>query len=372
MKVITARNVHQALPMALELLYDTGVRRDSRNGPVLQSPTPVTTVYERPCERVLFWTQRDANPFFHLYESLWMLAGRNDVAGPAKYAKQMTEYSDDGKTFHGAYGYRWRSHFGESVDVESGIGVHTLHRNVDQLSYIIKALKANKDDRRQVLAMWDATKDLGGSGKDLPCNLTCTFQVNPAGALDLTVFNRSNDIVWGCYGANAVHFSVLLEYVAAAVGVPVGRYYQVSVNWHGYLSTIEPIKSLPEHARFGSADPYQEGLCIAIPMMLDNDTRRWDGINNLLLLYADHDQLAGDDVQEAFAVEPFFMIAHRMLLAHQLWRTLPAPDRFNAALDVLGSAPQNVDWIRAGKEWIQRRHVRWANGKEINENLKQA
>ena len=51
-----------------------------------------------PCERVLLYPERNANPFFHLYESLWMLAGRNDVAGPARYAKNMNNYSDNGVT----------------------------------------------------------------------------------------------------------------------------------------------------------------------------------------------------------------------------------------------------------------------------------
>ncbi len=86
MNVISVRNVHEALPEALRFLRQTGVPRDSRNGAVLQAPCPVTTVYRRPDERVLFWPERDANPFFHFMESLWMLAGRNDVAWPADLA----------------------------------------------------------------------------------------------------------------------------------------------------------------------------------------------------------------------------------------------------------------------------------------------
>ena len=69
MKVLQVRNVHEALPRALQLLDREGIRRESRNGPVIQGP-PVATVYMHPWERVLFWPERDANPFFHLYESL--------------------------------------------------------------------------------------------------------------------------------------------------------------------------------------------------------------------------------------------------------------------------------------------------------------
>jgi hypothetical protein len=51
----------------------------------------------------------------------------------------------------------------------------------------------------------------------------------------MTVSNRSNDLIWGTYGANMVHFNLLLTYVAAAVGVPKGYYHQVSSNTHLYM-----------------------------------------------------------------------------------------------------------------------------------------
>ena len=82
MKVIRARNVHEALPEAVRYLALYGVEAESRNGKVLLAPEPVTTVYERPKERVLFWPQRDANPFFHFYEGLWMLDAPLALATP--------------------------------------------------------------------------------------------------------------------------------------------------------------------------------------------------------------------------------------------------------------------------------------------------
>src|SRR5688572_27389167 len=74
------------------------VRSPSRNGDVLMIQEPVMITYYRPLERVLFNPARDANPFSLLYESLFLLAGRNDVEPLAYYTKQFREYSDDGKT----------------------------------------------------------------------------------------------------------------------------------------------------------------------------------------------------------------------------------------------------------------------------------
>src|SRR4051812_45937933 len=82
--------------------------RPSRYGEVIQWEGPLTITYTSPTERVLFNAARDCNPFALLYESLWMLAGRNDVAPLAHYTRRFAEFSDDGKVLNDAYGYRWR------------------------------------------------------------------------------------------------------------------------------------------------------------------------------------------------------------------------------------------------------------------------
>jgi hypothetical protein len=58
----------------------------------------------------------------------------------------------------------------------------------------------------------------------------------------MTVTNRSNDAIWGCYGANSVHFSFLLEYVAFRIGLPIGVYRQFSNNFHAYLDVFSREK----------------------------------------------------------------------------------------------------------------------------------
>ena len=70
MKVIQARNVNDALVKGAQLMKSGGQAQASRAGGTLEYPEPVCTVYERPLERVLFDAVRDANPFFHLMESL--------------------------------------------------------------------------------------------------------------------------------------------------------------------------------------------------------------------------------------------------------------------------------------------------------------
>jgi hypothetical protein len=54
MQVIEVRNVHDALVRGMDLLHTEDFKNESRNGRVYQARTPVTTVYERSKERVLF------------------------------------------------------------------------------------------------------------------------------------------------------------------------------------------------------------------------------------------------------------------------------------------------------------------------------
>src|SRR6185369_9893998 len=96
-------------------------------------------------------------------------------------------------------------------------------------------LSRDKHNRQAVLQIWDATMDLDAQTKDKPCN-DLIFCRTDRGVLDITVCNRSNDIIWGAYGANAVQFSVLQEYLAARIGIPMGEYTQFSFNYHAYES----------------------------------------------------------------------------------------------------------------------------------------
>ncbi len=274
---IYARGVNEAYYIGLERLKEYGVEEDSRNGPVLVMPHPVITTYTHPNERVLF--QREtANPFFHFMEGLWMLAGRNDVEWISTYNKSFAQFSDDGKTFHGAYGFRWKHHFGSTWGGHGGSHFHEL----DQLERVIQLLQDNPKDRRAVLTMWDPLADLGSLKIDVPCNLSIAFRVNRTmvgtrhnhtfePCLDMTVFNRSNDIIWGAYGANAVHMSMLQEYVAGCLEIGIGQYHQVSNNYHAYKNILDELKDTPFGIR-RHHDPYKIGEVKPYPMVQAYET----------------------------------------------------------------------------------------------------
>lgn len=337
MRLIT-RNVDTAFRDLVTLLRDRGSRRTSRNGPVIALDEPILITYERPLERVLVNRVRDANPFFHLYHALWLLAGRDDVKAPAYYVKKYLDYSDDGETANGSYGKRWRRARDGATPTIGGQGHYTP---IDQFTELVDHLKNKPDSRRAVLQMWNVEDDLlkVDSSRDVCCN-TAVYVVVRGGKLEITVTNRSNDLVWGCLGEDYVTFSVLQEYLAARVGVPVGRYHHLANDLHAYESNWEPSKWLAdETSAFGFA---------SIPLV--QDQKQFD--KELI----DFVELNGDGTKTIVRPmdwkEPFLSsVAQPMLNAFHARKRRESPDRWLNAISA-------DDWRVAATNWFTNREAK--------------
>lgn len=359
MLVNKADTVSQALSNGLHYLRVGGIKQPSRVGDVIVSRMPVMTVYQNPLNRVLFSPIRDANPFFHVMEALWMLAGRDDLPWLTQFNKRFASYSDDGgQTQPGAYGYRWRNYFG-----------------YDQLETIITELKHNPQTRRAVLAMWDGgtrpTK-VGGDlyyneglgdlmsaiagSNDVPCNTHAYFDTID-GKLNMTVCCRSNDILWGAYGANAVHFSFLLEYVAAATGIPMGVYRQFSNNFHMYTNVVAEEHIMPLVRDVEASDRYLTGS-YASRTYVQPDLRR------VPLVAADEEPLAytlDTFFQHENVMDPSFSFGVRFMdtVAAPMYRAWQAhKDKdYRTAIEIAETVKAE-DWKIACVEWLQRRMLK--------------
>jgi len=323
MHTFTAVNVSDALWLVKQALETSGVEVDTRNGKALEFREPCAITYNNPCERVLFYPQRDANPVFHFMESLWMLAGREDLEWIQRYNKRMGTYSDNGKTLQGAYGYRWRNYFYK-----------------DQLDIAVHRLMTYENDRRTVLAMWDPEGDLRKDNgcKDHPCNTHIYFSVRD-NKLDMTVCNRSNDMIWGALGANAVHMSILQEYIAARIGAQVGIYTQFSNNLHAYVEVLEGLDGMtPDY------DSYATRMIKPSPLVDD------------ILTFDEELEWFMEDPEKprAYINSVFSEVAQPM---HRMWVAWKAKEIFQAmehSKDI-----KSDDWHLACYEWLERRKDKW-------------
>lgn len=356
-------------------------RTSSRNGDVLVIEEPVIVTYEKPLQRVLFNLARDCNCFFHLYESLWMLAGRNDVESLAYYNSQMRQFSDDFETLNGAYGYRWR--LGTRWHVESKLDSPKVFRyvasdDVDQLKILIGHLKENPNSRRAVLQMWNVEDDLLkiDSSKDVCCNTHIYFSirkicyevdtggVNPDGSfitggeevrfLDMTVCNRSNDMILGLLGANVVHFSFLQEYMANAIGVEVGVYNQFTNNLHVYVDKWEPAKWLQGYdpkIRTQHDDPIIDYASI----MQDDKHEfvKFDTNDEEVIEFVEINK-NGEDVTYTWKSEFLNSVAQPICAAFHCHKNRNYEET-NFYLNQIVSP----DWFTVAKNWITKRRISW-------------
>ncbi|MFT8357759.1 thymidylate synthase [Bifidobacterium aquikefiri] len=193
---------------------------------------------QHPTERCITVPGRRNDVFATIAETMWVLAGRNDLRYLSKYLKRAPLFSDDGLTWRGAYGPRLRNWEG-----------------VDQLNEIRKLIKKEEHTRRAVGVLFDPAHDFIDT-LDVPCNNWLHFLLRD-GRLLLNIALRSNDIIWGFSGINTFEWSVLHEMMAFWVNAEVGRETFFISSLHLYDDQIEKADHVLQS--FSGSTGYEDG-----------------------------------------------------------------------------------------------------------------
>lgn len=253
MKVFT--NLNSALIKLSQDILKEGVFRETRGFRCLEFPYPVTVCLLNPLDRYVTIPARKWNKVLPFAELAWLLMGYNDLdVLPGNYVKNLYNFSDNGRTWRAGYGPRIRFMNGFKTDYDIG---SKLDGNIvsgyigmtDQLKYVVDVLNKDPYSRQAVIEIADPVKDnFDEDGnlkvtKDQPCTRLLNFQ-NRNGALDLTVYMRSNDLIWGFSAVNVFNFTFMLEIVAGMVGLPVGNYYHVANNLHVYEDKMDMVHEI--------------------------------------------------------------------------------------------------------------------------------
>lgn len=307
------RNVNYALYEMTDCLLEEGDFQDSRNGPVLAMPTPTTLTTANPMERVLLCPVRRANPFLNLLDGLSVFSMVDLVKPFADIVPRFKNYSDDGKTL--------RAHYGKRISYQ-------LHAAIDML-------RRDPNSRRVVISIWNKAEDLDVRSVDIPCNVMVVPRIVRGDRLDLTVFNRSNDMFWGMLGANIVQFSFLQEYMARMLGKRVGELHQISTNLHAYTEfgpgrVFKGMEGIDDERWQNPFTQAVEDYPPSVPLDLVNLKSEVDQL--FMALAADEEPKVG--------LNTFLNnVVHPMLLS---WKVKSA--------EPLERLPTN-DWFEAAKMW---------------------
>ncbi len=144
--------------------------------------------------------QRKLSRKFLFGEAAWILDGRNDVASIAPYNKNISNYSDDGVYFAGAYG----------------------PMVVDQLSYVVDSLVKDQDTRQALLTIWRPNPR---PSKDYPCTIALQWLIRD-GILHCVDTMRSSD-AWMGIPYDWFNMSCISAYVALMYRAKTGKTLQL-------------------------------------------------------------------------------------------------------------------------------------------------
>ncbi len=242
------------------LLLENGVVRETRGMKCYELPEPFVFKITQPTARLITISERKWNLTLPYAESLWLASGRNNMDFITHYLRRMIDFSDDGKFMRAGYGSRLRAYNGESQDYQVSDVLPSDTLRVDQFKYVVSCFKEDSNTRRAVINIDDTMKDeLEENGhikhtKDIPCTRLLHFLKNgKSGELDLTVYMRSNDMLWGASAVNIFNFTFMQEYFAAMLGLEVGNYFHIANNFHYYedkRNMLEAIASVNEYQDF--------------------------------------------------------------------------------------------------------------------------
>ncbi len=159
---------------------------------------------------------RKASKKFAAGEALWILEGRNDVAGIAPFNKRIAKFSDDGVVFFGAYGPKIAA----------------------QLPYVVNVLANDPSSRQAVINIWRETP---GPTKDVPCTLSLQFLIRD-GMLHQVVTMRSSDawlgVPYDWFNYAMVAALVALRLRIVGVHVELGACFWTAASGHLYAADL--------------------------------------------------------------------------------------------------------------------------------------
>jgi thymidylate synthase len=162
-----------------------------------------------------------------VYELLWFLKGDTNI----KYLNDNSvsiwnEWADENGDLGPVYGKQWRSWKGADGKI------------VDQISDVIKQIKANPDSRRLIVSAWNVS-ELSEMAL-MPCHVLFQFYVAD-GKLSCQLYQRSADVFLGV-PFNIASYALLTMMIAEVCDLQFGDFIHTFGDVHLYNNHIEQAK----------------------------------------------------------------------------------------------------------------------------------
>lgn len=223
------RNFNDVWLRGLDNLLRFGERIAPRGVGTIELPQATFIVDMR--RPVLTVPERSLNYRFMAAEAHWILSGDDRVETIAPYNSKIAQFSDDGKTFFGAYGPEF----------------------IKQLPYVVRKLATDPNSRQAGMTFW---RQCPPETKDVPCTVALFFQIRSR-KLNAHVFMRSSDI-WLGLPYDVFNFSMIGHMACAYVNkhtagmaqdklqnediIEPGLLYLTAASSHLYDRDVDPAR----------------------------------------------------------------------------------------------------------------------------------
>ena len=209
----------------LQHILDNGVEKSDRTGTGTKSCFGYQMRFDLQQGFPLVTTKR-----LHLksiiYELLWFLKGETNIAYLREHGVNIwNEWASEHGELGPVYGKQWRSWEGADGAV------------VDQISDLIKQIRANPDSRRLIVSAWNVA-DLPKMAL-MPCHTLFQFYVAD-GKLSCQLYQRSADVFLGV-PFNIASYALLTMMIAQVCDLDPGEFIHTFGDVHIYNNHTEQV-----------------------------------------------------------------------------------------------------------------------------------
>jgi thymidylate synthase len=209
----------------LQHILDNGIEKSDRTGTGTRSCFGYQMRFDLQQGFPLVTTKR-----LHLksiiYELLWFLKGATNIAYLREHGVSIwNEWANENGELGPVYGKQWRSWEGADGAV------------VDQISDLIKQIRANPDSRRLIVSAWNVA-DLPKMAL-MPCHTLFQFYVAD-GKLSCQLYQRSADVFLGV-PFNIASYALLTMMIAQVCDLDPGEFIHTFGDVHIYNNHTEQV-----------------------------------------------------------------------------------------------------------------------------------
>lgn len=212
---------------------------------------------------VILSQARKLNYKFMAAEALWILNGSNRVDDIVPWNKNLLEFSDDGKTFAGAYGPPLSA----------------------QLEYLVESLACDRSTRQAVATIWRQNPP---KSKDIPCTVAMVYHLRD-NQLHAHVYMRSSDL-WLGWPYDMFNFTMLAARLLALYRAKTGE-RPVLGNLYWTAASAHLYERNREQARAVLAEPWYNKADTAYPPFPEALLQDYELLHGRLLLARDRGNL---------------------------------------------------------------------------------